>query len=84
MDFRGDEESVVNQKMQKIGRQWYCLFPGCKEYQGNYMKQAVQRHVYIHLGFKPFQCAYCPLRVNRKENLLVHYKMKHRTGHKYP
>lgn len=40
-------------------------------------KSSLARHAFIHTGKKPFSCALCPLRFNRRDNLRHHVSRMH-------
>ncbi|KAJ8713316.1 hypothetical protein PYW07_013686 [Mythimna separata] len=42
-------------------------------------KGSLRRHMYVHLGIKPFQCKHCPQRFRSEYNKQIHYDRTHKS-----
>ena len=71
----GVDENLVQDNMMKFQDKWCCGVTGCTS--KTLYKRDMRRHVYSHLGLKPFQCIICSVRMNQQRRLLSHFLLSH-------
>ena len=71
------EHTPVGRQRQERSRDRVTLHT-CSECGGTFnRRKLLERHWKVHTGERPYQCAFCDVRMSRSDNMLEHMKTQH-------